>query len=173
LAALHRFAQDIRRPPCGALAGDMQQPEIMPFAHVLCPIDFSDRSRQALDRATQLVAPDGQITLLHVIEAPVSYLGAPDMKGFLEDLDAVATRLLTEWGDYARKKLGAAKLVTKLVVGSPGEGTLDVLDKDPTIDLVVLASHGRTGLKRALLGSVAEKLVRHAPCSVHVVRSHR
>jgi nucleotide-binding universal stress UspA family protein len=143
----------------------------MRFAHVLCPIDFSDRSKQALDRATHLVQPDGLITVLHVIEAPVSYQGAPEMKGFLADLDAESTRLLAQWADHTRKTAATAKVVTKLFIGNPADGTLDVIDRDRTIDLVVVASHGRTGLRRALLGSVAEKLVRHAPCSVLVVRS--
>ena len=49
--------------------------------------------------------------------------------------------------------------------------TLAVLENDPTFDLVVVGSHGRTGLRRALLGSVAEKLVRHAGCPVLVART--
>jgi nucleotide-binding universal stress UspA family protein len=56
-------------------------------------------------------------------------------------------------------------------IGYPGAQTLRVLEDDRTIDLVVMGSHGRTGIARALLGSVAEKIVRHARCAVLVARS--
>jgi nucleotide-binding universal stress UspA family protein len=51
--------------------------------------------------------------------------------------------------------------------------TLGVLDADPSFDLVVMGSHGRTGIRRVLLGSVAEKVLRHAACPVLIVRSPR
>jgi nucleotide-binding universal stress UspA family protein len=55
-------------------------------------------------------------------------------------------------------------------IGYPGAQTLAAIDDDRTIDLVVMGSHGRTGIKRAFLGSVAEKVVRHARCPVLVAR---
>jgi nucleotide-binding universal stress UspA family protein len=57
-------------------------------------------------------------------------------------------------------------------VGTAGAEILHVLEHDPTIDLVVTGSHSRTGIKRILLGSVAEKIVRHARCPVLVARVH-
>lgn len=64
-------------------------------------------------------------------------------------------------------------VTTSVQIGAPGARVLDVLDADPTFDLVVVGSHGRTGLRRVLLGSVAEKLIRHAPCPVLVARSRK
>jgi nucleotide-binding universal stress UspA family protein len=55
-------------------------------------------------------------------------------------------------------------------IGWPGAEILAALDRDTSIDLVVVGSHGRTGIKRALLGSVSEKVVRHARCPVLVAR---
>jgi nucleotide-binding universal stress UspA family protein len=57
--------------------------------------------------------------------------------------------------------------------GRAGQEVFEVLDEDRAFDLVVLGSHGRTGIKRALLGSVAEVVVRHARCPVLVARSRR
>ena len=62
-------------------------------------------------------------------------------------------------------------VVTRSRIGSPGAQILAVLDDDRTFDLVVMGSHGRTGLRRALLGSVAEKVVRHAHCPVVVAHT--
>jgi nucleotide-binding universal stress UspA family protein len=58
----------------------------------------------------------------------------------------------------------------RLRFGSAGAEILRTLDEDRTFDLVAMGSHGRTGIKRALLGSVAEKVVRHAHCPVIVAR---
>lgn len=139
------------------------------FAHVLCPIDFSDRARQALDAVPGLVRPGGRVTLLHVIEAPVPFAGMQAVPGFLEDLDKRSTKLLEAWATDLRSK-ASVPVTTKLTLGNAGEQILDVIEDDPTIDLVVIASHGRTGVRRALLGSIAEKVVRHARCPVLVVR---
>ena len=59
-------------------------------------------------------------------------------------------------------------VATRIRIGHPGAETLALLDDDPTFDLVVMGSHGRTGVRRVLLGSVAEKIVRHAHCPVLV-----
>jgi nucleotide-binding universal stress UspA family protein len=62
-------------------------------------------------------------------------------------------------------------VTTRTRIGTPGAQILAVLDDDRTFDLVVMGSHGRTGLRRVLLGSVAEKVVRHAGCPVVVART--
>ena len=62
---------------------------------------------------------------------------------------------------------------TRTLVGAPSAQALIALDSDLTYDLVAVGSHGRTGLGRLLLGSVAEQLVRHAPCPVLVARKPR
>ncbi|MEO7733767.1 MAG: universal stress protein [Kofleriaceae bacterium] len=137
---------------------------------MLCPVDFSASARQATQLAVQLVQPGGAgITLLHVIEVPVAYSGEIRDPVFYRELDKRSTALLEEWGTELRTKT-AVPVSIRCRIGHPGAQTLAALDGDRTIDLVVMGSHGRTGIARALLGSVAEKVVRHASCPVLVAR---
>jgi nucleotide-binding universal stress UspA family protein len=160
----------VRHAPCSVLAVRGRS-DATSFAHVLCPIDFSDSSRHAVERAAQLAAPTGAgITLLHVVELPVTYTGEPFGVDFLQDIESGSAHLLEQWAADLKSKV-AVPVATEVRVGSPGMQTLDFLDHDPTFDLVVVGSHGRTGLGRALLGSVAEKVVRHAACPVLVART--
>lgn len=141
-----------------------------PYTHALVPTDFSDSARFALDQAAALVPPSGTITLLHVLEIPVAASGEIQIEGFARDLDKQAADALDR--EVARlRRHTTAKINTVNRIGYPGVQTLGAIDADTTIDLVVMGSHGRTGIKRALLGSVAEKVVRHARCAVFVTRS--
>lgn len=138
------------------------------FKRVVCPVDFSEPSRIALQRATELVVADGgALTVVHVIELPVAYRGQIPLD-FAGEIDRRARAKLDEWvADAAHK---TAVPVTPVVrIGTPGAQVLHLIGEQPT-DLVVVGSHGRTGIKRALLGSVAEKLARHAGCPVFVAR---
>jgi nucleotide-binding universal stress UspA family protein len=159
----------IRHAPCSVLAV-RPDGEPKPFTHILCPTDFSDHSRQAHELAAELVRPGGAgITLLHVLELPVAYAGEPHPPELYRDLDKRSADLLDTWAAQLRSKV-SVPVVTRSRIGRPGTETLAVLDDDRTFDLVVMGSHGRTGIKRVLLGSVAEKVVRHARCPVLVAR---
>lgn len=158
----------VRHAPCSVLAvrGDG---DLKPFRHVLVPTDFSDSAVFALDIAAALVDPVGAITLLHVIEIPVAFAGEVPIAEFARELDTQAASALET--EVNRLKRGAdASVSVSSRIGYPGAQTLAALDANPDIDLVVLGSHGRTGIKRALLGSVAEKVARHARCPVFVAR---
>ncbi|HET7505224.1 MAG TPA: universal stress protein [Kofleriaceae bacterium] len=160
----------VRQSPCPVLVVRSRDAG-KPFVHVLCPVDFSPCSREAVDLAAAVAAPGGAgITLLHVIELPVSYSGEPPVAGFAEDLDRASARLLEQWARELTAKV-SVPVTTRSRIGSPGAQILAVLDADPTFDLVVMGSHGRTGIRRMLLGSVAEKVVRHAACPVLVTHS--
>lgn len=159
----------VRHAPCSVLVA-RPDGEPRPFTHVLCPVDFSDAARRAMDLAAEVVRPGGAgITLLHVVEAPVSF-GAelPDPE-FLRAADKRAAEQLERWAAELRGKV-SVPVTIRSRVGWAGAETLAAVDHDPTIDLVVMGSHGRTGIKRVLLGSVAEKVVRHARCPVLVAR---
>jgi len=106
---------------------------------------------------------------LHVIEVPVSYSGEPRVEGFVDALDKHAARLLETWAADLRTKV-SVPVTMRWRIGSAGAQTLAVLDNDKSFDLVVMGSHGRTGLRRALLGSVAEKVARHAARPVLIAR---
>ncbi len=160
----------IRHAPCSVLVvRPGSQPT--PFAHVTCPIDFSIDTEQATALASALVAPAGGITLIHVTEIPVSYVGEHPLSDLVREIEDQAKRLLDHTAAELRQQV-AVPVVTKLVDGRfPGARLLDLIESDPTIDLVIMGSHGRTGIRRALLGSVAEKIVRHAAIPVLVARS--
>ncbi|MEO7731471.1 MAG: universal stress protein [Kofleriaceae bacterium] len=160
----------VRHAPCPVL---VVRPDgaVSPFTHVLCPVDFSASAHEAMELAGQLAQPGGAgITLLHVIEVPVAYSGEPNLPGLYRDLDQLSVALLEEWAKELRTTT-SVPVTPRCRIGHPGAGTLAVLDADATFDLVVMGSRGRTGMARALLGSVAEKVVRHARCPVLVSRS--
>jgi len=151
----------VRHAPCPVLTVHPDG-ESRPFLHVLCPVDFSDSSRLAVELAGGLVQPGGAgITLLHVVEAPVSYAGELRDPELVRDLDRRSAEHLEGWAAALRAKL-AVPVRTVCRVGWAGAETIAAIEHDPTIDLVVVGSHGKTGLKRLVLGSVAEKIVRHA-----------
>ncbi|MEO8701650.1 MAG: universal stress protein [Kofleriaceae bacterium] len=158
-----------RHAPCSTL---VVHPGTQPsrFANVLCPTDFSPSSLHAIDLATTLVRPDGVLTLLHVIEAPVSYAGAIESMDFMRSLDVRATDHLDKLADRVRAQTTARVMLCNRV-GNAGSQTLALLDDDVTFDLVAMGSHGRTGVRRLLLGSIAEKVMRHAArCPVLIAR---
>jgi len=158
----------VRHAPCPVLTVHPQN-EPKPFAHVLCPVDFSPSSRAAAELAVELAQPAGAgVTLLHVVDMAFTS-GELRPREIYRDVDRQAAELLYAWARELNAK--APVRVTQLTrMGSPGAELLAALDADRTFDLVVMGSHGRTGLPRLVLGSVAEKTVRHAPCPVLVVR---
>jgi nucleotide-binding universal stress UspA family protein len=161
--------QVVRHAPCSVLVV-RPDGEPAPFTNALVPVDFSAGSHLAIEQATALVRPGGSgITLLHVVEAPVRYAGEAYELEFLRDLDKAASASLDVIAAKLRTRVDVPVTV-RIRIGYAGAQILSLLEDDPTFDLVVMGSHGRTGLKRALLGSVAEKVIRHAPCPVLVAR---
>jgi nucleotide-binding universal stress UspA family protein len=158
----------VRHAPCSVLA--VHEGDEVDLSDVLCPIDYSDDSRRALELAADLTEPGGRgITLLHVIEAPTTYGEEPSLAAFVADLTAASSRRLDEWTRELRART-TVPVEARCSLGSPAARVLAELDDEPRFGLVVVGSRGRTGLRRALLGSVAEKLVRHARCAVLVAR---
>jgi len=159
----------VRHAPCSVLTvHEHDKPDA--FRSVLCPIDFSESSQRAVDLATEFVEPGGTgITLLHVLELPVTYSGEPSVSGFVDSLDKRAAKHLEAFASRLKATV-AVPVITRSRIGSPGGQTLALLEEQPGFDLVVVGSHGRTGLSRAFLGSVAEKIVRYAQCPVLVAR---
>jgi len=140
---------------------------------ILCAVDFSEASREALhvaiDRARQEPAT---LLLLHVqehplwVNEPALHLPGDTRKQQLEANEAE----LEAWRQEALRR-GVPEVTARLVNGVAWDAIVAAAREDPTIGLVVVATHGRTGLAHALIGSVAERVVRHAPCSVLVVRA--
>jgi universal stress protein A len=143
----------------------------MGFTKIVCPVDFSAGSREALRIAAELARDwSAPLVVAHVWEPPKWSSGevmiAPEVIQSLVDAEEAE---LESWKSTA-KQLGAREVGTRFLSGVAWDAILSLLKDDPAIDLVVMGTHGRTGLKHVLLGSVAEKVVRHAPCPVLVVR---
>lgn len=144
---------------------------------ILVPIDFSTYSMKALDYAADFAAPLGaELMVLFVVE-PI-YYAVPDLAGAAagtvgglleEQKKAGKAQLLKLQTRYAKKRI---KLRTLLQTGTPYQSIVDAA-KTLKADLVVMGTHGRTGIAHALLGSVAERVVRHCPCPVLTLRSGR
>lgn len=161
----------VRHAPCSVLVVRPDS-EPKPYTQILCPTDFSASARRAAEVAADLATPETTVTLLHVIEVPVAVSGELTLTEFAKDLDRRSYAALAGEADrLASRSRGAIQTISR--VGYAGAEILAALDAAPTTDLVVLGSHGRTGIARALLGSVAEKVVRHATCPVLVARDRK
>jgi nucleotide-binding universal stress UspA family protein len=142
-------------------------PACLNLKKILVPIDFSENSRKALTYALRFAEQFGaSITLLHVVE-PIIY---PADSGFVPvEMQTMAASMQTD----AKTKLNAIKppLTGEALVrtGSPFH-EIATLAKKLDIDLIIIGTHGYTGLKHLFLGSTAERVVRYAPCPVLTVR---
>ncbi len=135
---------------------------------ILVPVDFEEGSTRALESAKRLAAPlDAEVVLVHVYFPPViSYPDVPaELVGRIyEDVRAAARKALD---DLAAKHGGLRAILRE---GEPAERILEVIDETTPI-MVVMGTHGRRGLARLVLGSVAEKVIRRSPTPVLSVRS--
>lgn len=137
----------------------------------LVPVDFSEYANQAVDYAIGLASKLGaRVTLLHVIQSLA--LGGVDMDvalpyTYLQDLEAEITNSLQAY--LARVTAAGLEGEIAMVHGVPFHEIIETA-KAQQVDLIVMGTHGRTGLQHVLLGSVAEKVVRLAPCPVLVAR---
>lgn len=138
---------------------------------ILVPVDFSAESRRALTYAVTFARQSGaRLTLLYVIE-PVAM---PDFaKGFplMMENDELTRKCRAELQEMVRKSGIEDELVEKILVRY-GRSYSEITDAARTLksDLIIISTHGYTGLKHAFLGSTTERVVRHAKCPVLVVR---
>lgn len=145
-----------------------------PIRKILVPIDFSEQSRVALEYAAGLlVAPGATIDIVHVWEPVVfepSGLVPMDLQGtIVQATQANAERMLEAFRRSAAER-GVAIGSARTVQGAPWSSIVDCA-RTGGYDLIVIGTHGRTGVSRALIGSVAERVVRHAHCPVLTVRT--
>lgn len=139
---------------------------------ILVPIDFSDCSRKALRYALALAKEhNGDITLLHVVftNFATSESAGIDYVALTREMRAKALRELQA---LAADEVHGEAIAKSLVrAGSPTAEILGTAASMPA-DIIVISTHGRTGIRHVLLGSVTEHVVRRAPCPVLVVREH-
>jgi nucleotide-binding universal stress UspA family protein len=165
----------------------------MDIQTILVPVDYSEDSRRALQWGASLSARYGaKLILLHVIANAVEaiYPAGPDWMGpltppssFYEGM-APGSRargrepMIIDLQEKAQVELSAfahtslkdpVPMDVQVVVGRPADAIVRVA-REQRVDLIVMGTHGRTGLRHLLLGSVAEEVTRQAPCPVFTVR---
>ncbi len=144
---------------------------------ILVPIDFSDTSLQALDYAIEFGKPfKAEIVVLFVVE-PVYYATPADLYGpsanlgmLLDEQRRIGREQLARLGEDLKKRKVDARTV--LQTGTPYDVIVNAAKKLKA-DIIVMATHGRTGFSHMLMGSVAEKVVRTAACPVITVRGSK
>jgi nucleotide-binding universal stress UspA family protein len=145
------------------------------FSRILVPTDFGGASDAALACAKEVARRfDSRLYILHVVEDPMaSGVWTPDV--YIAASAELRDRLLHD----AKERLEAVlteterkefSVVTEVRVGGPGE-VIGEFAREMTIDLIVMGTHGRRGLSHMFLGSVAERMVRTAPCPVLTLRA--
>lgn len=144
------------------------------FNKIICPVDFSAASESALSQAVALAEQSGAELLLLTVVTPVPAAAFSEGMLFAE-----LSTLPDHSTDAAEKRLSALRdtlctaildrTSTQLAVGIPFVEIVRCA-RDVKADLIVMGSHGLTGIEHLLIGSVAERVVRKAPCSVLVVR---
>ena len=139
--------------------------------HVLVPIDFSATADRALAYAIALGQQfHARLTLLHVLDlTPVTMdeMTAGVAATYLEAQETEAQRLLQ--ASLERVQRAGLQGESLLVQGTPTQTIIDTA-AEQGVDLIIMGTHGRTGLAHMFLGSVAEHVVRQGPCPVLVVR---
>ncbi len=140
------------------------------YKRILLPIDFSEVSEQAMARAAELVEPGGRVDLLHCWQLPG---GSPTYWGKVGPaLGESIARGAADFGAKAIARVGDTKAEFSLEVQEgDARHNIEKRTEGGEYDLVMMGSHGRTGINRALLGSVAESTVRHLKTAVYVSRA--
>jgi nucleotide-binding universal stress UspA family protein len=144
-----------------------------PYKRILSPVDFDENSMAALDVAAEIARQnDGTVLLMHIVPMIIPPTGMPVYVDLYKGQEETAKEKL---GGIARKHLQGLKYEIGTRIGDPAQSILKTARKQAA-DLIVMSTHGRKGFSRFFLGSVAEIVVREAPCpvlTVHGVETNR
>jgi len=137
------------------------------FPKILCPIDLDGSASGALDLAAATARELGsEVHVLHVVAMPMPAEGAPIFVEVCRERTELARAAVAE---LVKKYLAAVPCHWQVEIGDPGSGITAAAQQLPA-DLVVMATHGRKGVSRLLLGSVAEYVMRGVACPVLIAR---
>jgi nucleotide-binding universal stress UspA family protein len=144
----------------------------MQFRHILAPTDFSEYSKQAIASALEWAKKFGaKLSILHVIELPpypVEGYVPPNLSAtFLDDLERQAAADLAQLVPEAEAT--NVEVARVIAVGTPYRKIIETAEAGQ-VDLIVMATAGRTGLSHLVMGSIAERVVRTASCPVLTIR---
>ena len=133
---------------------------------ILFPTDFSHASDAALEHAAALAKQTGaRLLIVHVEEPPLAYGGGELYYGLPEPDSERILRMLED----VKPADPTVPFTHRLTMGDPAAEIVRIAG-DESAEMIVLGTHGRTGMTRLLMGSVAEAIVRHSPCPVLVYR---
>ncbi len=143
------------------------------FKNILCPVDLSSEFSQHIDYAAKLSDDNTNIHLLSVLEIP--YLVDPNGFNYYTEMAGKIKRQLefdlNQLKEKMSKKYPHVHFTTKIVeLLDPTDAILAEANKIPA-EVIILSSHGRRGLKRVLMGSIAESVMRNAECPVIILKS--
>jgi len=145
--------------------------ERLPWKRILVPLDFSLTSLRALKLAVPLAKQSGaRLLLLNAVE-PNPYATGLEGAVLVEPDATVTQRARRQLPNIARRFVPKSIQVTSLVGHGRAADTIVETAEEKSVDLIMLSTHGHTGLDRLLMGSTAEQVVRHARCPVFVVRT--
>lgn len=133
---------------------------------ILFPTDFSHASDAALEHAAALAKQSGaRLLIVHVEEPPLAYGGGELYYGLPEPDSERILKMLED----VRPADATVPFAHRLTMGDPAAEIVRIAGEE-AVQMIVLGTHGRTGMTRLLMGSVAEAIVRRAPCPVLVYR---
>lgn len=141
------------------------------FKKILCAVDFSDHSPKLADYAKTLARCTGaKLLCVYVAPSLSQYVGfhvpPSSIESFVGEIVAGAD---TSMDAYLKEHFAGANATGKVLVGYPAEEILNTAE-DEGADLIIMGTHGRTGIDRILFGSVAEKIVKSSKCPVLTIR---
>jgi nucleotide-binding universal stress UspA family protein len=141
------------------------------FKKILCPVDYSVCSNEALKYAVSIAVRDkAKLYLIHVIDVRMYGHEAPLSFEMPKPSEETLKKVKKELADNVLKQAkGEIEVETMVTTGIPAVEILN-LAKEKGADLIVMGTHGRTGIAHVVIGSVAENVVRKAPCPVLTVR---
>ncbi len=135
---------------------------------VVVPFDFSELSCQALEKAIDLIDDESLIRVVHVAEYPSAYEYGVTWETINREI--VVERIKESFAKKLKMITAMPSLdITVIFGGNPGQEICNFA-KDLGAELIIIPSHGRKGFERFLLGSVAERVIRCAPCQVMVLK---
>jgi nucleotide-binding universal stress UspA family protein len=138
------------------------------FKTILCPTDFSEESMHALEYGVSFAKlSDATLLLAHILHDPTSEVFHPE--GYTLSFEQAAQHAQSLLEEIRDKRLAYPKCEIYVEIGEPFEQLLAIAQKR-NVDLIVTATHGRPGITELVLGDIPDKLIRHSPCPVFVVR---
>ncbi len=143
----------------------------MRIKSILCPTDFSHSSNAALGYASALAAETGAtLFIVHAAEDTQSYLGGYGSFAYAEDVPDSLEQVMRKQLENIKPTREGVRVQRHYLTGAAVSQIVEFAEREK-VDLIVMGTHGRTGLSRMLMGSIAEGVLRKASCPVLTVKS--